>query len=98
MRGFIALTSVLIISAALMVLVVGASIPMFYARVNMLESEWKAQSAFLAQSCVGVVQLRLVSDPTYSGGEDIEVEGVLCSVSSSTVRISYHGAVTVLHF
>jgi len=89
---------VLIISAALMVLVIGASIPMFYARMNMLESEWKAESLFLAQSCVGVVELRLVSDPTYTGGGDMAVDGVPCIVSSSTVRIAYHGAVTVLHF
>jgi|GEM_PF-2633272 len=98
MRGFIALTSVLIISAALMVLVVGASIPVFYARMNMLESEWRAQSEFLAESCIGVVELRLASDPAYRGGGDIEVDGVPCSVSTSTVRIAYRGAVSVLHF
>ncbi|HVW71757.1 MAG TPA: hypothetical protein VHB93_01235, partial [Candidatus Paceibacterota bacterium] len=99
MRGFIALTSVLIISAVILLLVVGASIPVFYARMDMLESEWKLQSQLWAKSCVEVTVLHLVADPAYVGGDTVAVGDTSCTVSTFThagdhqqfaVKINYH--------
>lgn len=103
MRGFMALTSVLIISAILLVVTVSASIPAFYARVNALEAEWAIESNFLAQSCAGVAMLRRITQPGYTGKEVVDVDGTPCDVgavdgSGGVVHIEYHGAVTVLHF
>lgn len=107
MKGFAALTSVLIIAAVSLAVVVSASVPVFYARIDLLESEWKAQSALSAQSCADIVNLRRVIDPAYSGGDEMEVGGARCAVSTIvkkgstiifTVQSEYHGSVTVLEF
>ncbi|HVX90462.1 MAG TPA: hypothetical protein VHC20_02375 [Candidatus Paceibacterota bacterium] len=107
MKGFAALTSVLIIAAVLLVVVVSTSVPVFYARMDLLESEWEAQSALSAQSCADLVNLRRVIDHAYSGGDEIEVGEARCAVSTIvqkgntiifTVQSEYHGSVTVLEF
>lgn len=95
MKGFVALTSVLIISALLLVLVVGASAPVLYAHMNMLEAEWAGESQFLARSCVEEVRLKQVAEPGSANGT-LWVDGTPCAVSTSTVYIAYHGSVTVL--
>ncbi len=104
-RGFIALTSVLILSAVLLMLVVGTSIPAFYARMGALNAEWKAQSSELAQGCVGAVQLRLITTSGYTGGETISIDAASCvvslieesgSIQKFTASITYRQAATTL--
>ena len=60
-RGFIALMSTLVISATLLMLVVGAGMASWYARYDSLGIENKRASQTLAESCVHVVLLGLAS-------------------------------------
>jgi hypothetical protein len=100
MKGFIALISVLIISAVLMLLVVGESAPAWYARMDQLTAEWHIQAELLAESCAGVVQLKRIAQPDYGGNETITVAAASCKVTYTNrqfaVETSYHGAVAVL--
>ncbi len=66
-KGFIALFSVIIISAALMLVAVSLSFTGFYARFNIFDSELKARSNALANACVDVALLKLAVDSTFAG-------------------------------
>jgi len=78
--GFIALTSVLIIGA--IVLVLGVSLfhsgLTDYSISTAYESGQKA--AFLADFCLREGALKLKEDIHYKGGEEIEVNGMTCSI------------------
>jgi len=67
-RGFIALMSALIISAILLVVIVGGSLPQFYSRFNVLDREFKERSSALADACADTLVLQLSYDTSYSGG------------------------------
>jgi hypothetical protein len=66
-RGFIALMSVIIISAILLVLMIGVSTASFWARFDSLGNEERQIARGLAQSCINVALLALAtsSDPTH---------------------------------
>lgn len=66
-RGFIALTSAVIIAATLLVVVVAGSIAGFYERAVLLDSELKERSAAAAQACAQKAFLYLES-AGYTGG------------------------------
>ena len=104
-RGFIALTSVLIISAVLLVTALGAGAGSVHTRMNMLGTEFKVQSSEIANSCVGYIRLRLRGDPAYGGNETVSLDGGTCSISaiasvsgarSFSVTSVYKNAHTVL--
>lgn len=90
-RGFIALTSAIIISIVLLLFIANTSLSGFYGRVNVLESELKEQSAALAEGCVEEAALRLAIDPSYSGGEDVSIDTHQCTIlpitASSNQRV-----------
>lgn len=79
--GFIALTSVLIIGAV--VLVLGVSL--FHSGLTSysISSAYESgqEAAFLADFCVKEGVLKLKEDINYSGAEDIEVNGMVCYIS-----------------
>lgn len=77
-RGFIALTSVLIISAVLFLLASGGSFAGFYARENSLRYEYKEQSEALAYACIEHTLLALANDSTYRGGATTTVSTGAC--------------------
>lgn len=66
-RGFVALMSTIIISAVLLVLVVGGSLSGWYSRSNVLDAELKQRSGALADACVDVILLQLASGPVTVG-------------------------------
>ncbi len=72
-RGFIALTSALIISVVLIGLVATVSASTFFARFDALGGEYKRIASGLAESCANVALLRLAQDYTYAGGEVVSV-------------------------
>lgn len=82
--GFIALTSVLILSVVLLVIAVGAGAGNFYTRMNMLEREFKAESEEIAASCIAYVQLALLRDASYAGDESVSLHGGGCLISEVT--------------
>ena len=63
--GFIALISAIIISAVLLVVTVTLSYSSFFARYNLLDSEYKDRSSALAEGCVDAALLKLANDPNY---------------------------------
>jgi len=67
-RGFVALMSVIIIGATLLVVVIGASLTGFYSRYNVLDFELKERSASTADACADKALLELANDATYAGG------------------------------
>lgn len=82
-RGFIALTSAIIISAVLLLLVISGSLTGMYARYDMLDSELKQASAALADSCVEIVRLRIAADARYGGEETVPVGTESCRIFAS---------------
>lgn len=108
-RGFVALMSVVIIGAILLVFVVTLGVTSFFARRDALTYENKAVSRALAEGCVNAALVRAAADPSYTGGECIAEGGVcggadpqkvcrICSVSGTTIRARarYNGSYTNL--
>ena len=66
-RGFVALISVIIISAILLMLVFTLGVSSFFTRFSALDSEYKRESVALAEACQNVAVLRY-SQSDFSGG------------------------------
>lgn len=65
-NGFIALMSVVIISAILLTLVFTLGVSSFFNRFDALDAENKRVSLGLAEACVNVAMINLAQDSTYS--------------------------------
>jgi hypothetical protein len=109
--GFIALMSVIIIFAALIILVSIVSTTGFYTRFSVLDYENKKVSVGLAEACVETALVNLAKDPANypasipAAGQQIAIETGrtcrICSVSASSpytivTRASYNKAYTNL--
>src|SRR5687767_5360098 len=82
-QGYIALTSVVVISALLLSLTATMSLAGFSSRFNVLDSEFKTMSNFLASACVDTAILKLIDNLSYAGGETITVDtGQTCEIVS----------------
>ena len=93
-EGFVALISVVLISAILMLVATSLSFSGFYGRYNVLDSELKAQSKTLAQSCVDTALLKLAHDYTYNplheiisiGENSCTIESLMASGTQKILR------------
>lgn len=103
-RGFIALVSVVIISAILLALVFTLSVSSFFTRFSALDAEFKRQSVALAEACINVAVLKF-SQSDFAGGivtvdaSDPDSTCTIVSIDSSGVLKSaadYKGAYTNL--
>jgi len=77
-RGFIALISVIIISAILLTLVFTLGLSSFFNRFDALDAENKRVSLGLAEACVNVAMLKVAQDGSYApavGGDCITLGG-----------------------
>lgn len=74
-KGFIALTSALIICAVMLLIATGGSLAGFYTRMNALNDEYKERSFSLAEACANQTLLKLLSTPTYGGSATTTVSG-----------------------
>ncbi len=70
-HGFVALISVLAISAVILAITVTAGASAFYARSNALQNEFKRQALSLAEACVNVALLNLREDYYYNPSNDV---------------------------
>ncbi len=94
-RGFMALISVILISAILMLIATSLSFSGFYARYNILDSEFKTQSTELAKSCIDAALIRLAHDYAYIpqnnkiffGNDSCAFESVLSSSSQKIIQV-----------
>lgn len=83
-RGFIALTATVILSTVLMLLAVTSSTSSFFARFDVMGSEFKRVSLGLSESCANVALLKIAENYNYSGNETIPVGADECFIKDVT--------------
>ena len=79
-EGYIALISAIIISSILLVVTVTLSYTAFFARYNILDSEYKERSASLAEACADVALLKLANNSGYAGNVAVAIGTDFCSI------------------
>ena len=72
-RGYIALMATIIISFMLLSMVAKQGFSGWYIRFIMLGTEAKAQAEALALGCVEHTRAELAGDPSYIGGDTVEI-------------------------
>ncbi len=82
--GFIALISVIIISAVLLIVATTLSFSGFFGRFSVLEHEFKKKSFSLAEACAEQARLKLFIDNEYSGNETVNVGTDSCQIFPSS--------------
>ncbi len=103
-KGFMALFSVIIISATLMLIAVSLSFSGFYGRFNVFDSESKEKSNTLAEACIDSALLELAVYTTFSQStiSTIQIGADSCSIlnvtnSGGQATIIAHAAVSNAH-
>ncbi len=86
-KGFIALMSVIIISAILLVLLFTLGVASFFNRFDVLDTENKRVSLALAEACVNVAMIRLAKDSTYTVSLPGECVGVGDSCGAASAKM-----------
>jgi len=86
-NGYVALMSVIIISAILVLMATTASFRGFYGRYNVLESEFKERSLAIAEACADTALLYLASNVNYYdlAGGTVSISGYTCTISQTGV-------------
>lgn len=82
-KGFIALISVIVISAILLMLVFTLGLSSFFNRYDALDAENKRISLGLAEACVNVAMVRIAKDSDYGINPPIAADGECVSVSDT---------------
>jgi hypothetical protein len=83
-EGFVALISVVIISAILLLVAVTLSLSGYYGRYNILDSELKKRSVAIAEACVDTALLNLANNPSYTGNATTTIGSDACYVGTVT--------------
>lgn len=86
-KGFVALVSTLIITIVMMLVITRASTSSFFARFDVLGSEFKRRSLGLSEACLNAALLKIAQNYNYaptSGGEVIQVGQDYCAIRSVT--------------
>ena len=90
-RGFIALISVIILTAILTVLIFTTSVAGFFARFDALGSEFKRVSLGLSEACSNAALLKIAEDYDYDITQDPDYDdtrdGVVVDVGGNTCLI-----------
>jgi hypothetical protein len=81
-KGYIALTSAVILGVVLLVAVLSFAFMIFFNKRSTTQAVLKESSYFVARACIEKALLNLTADPTYSGGENISVGNDQCTISS----------------
>ncbi|MBI3589347.1 MAG: hypothetical protein HY093_02975 [Candidatus Liptonbacteria bacterium] len=79
-KGFIALTSAVVVSVLLLTVTLSLGLTGFFARFNTLEVEYKERSLALAEACATTALLKLATNRGYLGNETISVENLACAI------------------
>lgn len=85
-RGFVALMSVIIISAILLTMLFTLNMASFFARYDALASENKRVSLGLAEACMEAAKLKIAQDSVYtpaSGGDCVSVSDTCGAAGAS---------------
>ena len=87
-QGYVAITSVIILSSLLMLVAISAGVYGYFARLNILETEYKQRSLGLAESCAQMALLRLKQFPDYLGEDRV----YLTKTENCRMNVSVFGA------
>ncbi len=74
MKGYIAITSAVVISLLLMAITFALSFSSFFGRFNVFDSQTKEISQALAEACAENALLKLAQNSSYAGNETITVK------------------------
>jgi hypothetical protein len=89
--GFVALITVLILSAVLLVAVLSLGQYGITARYSLLDLEHKTKSEAYANACLGVARIAIVNDPAYAESNKTIAVGdgscTIVSVASGVVKV-----------
>jgi hypothetical protein len=88
--GYIALTSVIIISLLLITIITALSSVNYFSRYNILENEFKERSLGLAEACVDYAFAKLAANSSYTGNETVAIGTDTCKV----VQVASNGILT----
>jgi hypothetical protein len=83
-EGFIALFSVIVITAILLLMATTLSFSGFFGRLNVFNSELKKESDALASACIDYAMLKLATEIDYTGNEEVDVGSETCNYEIST--------------
>ncbi len=86
--GFVAITSAIVISVLLIIISATLSYSGFFARFNLLETEYKKESLAKAESCVDIARVFIANTPGYTTTNYIPPD-VDCSIVSVTGTAPY---------
>ena len=92
-KGYIAMTSVIIITALLLTVVIALNARGYFGRGIILDSQLKKISRAYAESCVDYAILRYTENPLYTGGETINLQPGSCmirtlaQIDANTIKI-----------
>lgn len=78
--GYIALTSVIVISFLVMIIVFAASFSGFYLRENISDDYSKSITRELSEACANLALLKLSQNKNYSGNETINIDSDTCLI------------------
>ncbi len=80
--GYVALTSVIVVSIIALAITFTLSFTGFFVRSNISDSYFKDIANFLSESCARTAILKLANDPTYAGNENIAVDSDSCNIQA----------------
>ncbi|HDQ22546.1 MAG TPA: hypothetical protein ENN28_01075 [Candidatus Uhrbacteria bacterium] len=79
-NGYIALISLIIISAVVLLLVLAITFSSLTQKLSMVESNHAIRSYYLANACGHYALLKLQADESYGGNESLVIDGQSCQV------------------
>ncbi len=79
-NGYLALTSIIIISILVLTISLSLEFSGFFARFNILDSEYKERSLALADACADKALLKIVQNASYPGNETIIIGDNSCNI------------------
>ncbi len=80
MRGYIALISILIISAVLLLIALSSGQLGTGWTKMMIQKIQAAKSGYLAQSCAEEALMKIAENPAYAGSETVNLNGKTCQI------------------
>ena len=79
-RGFIAVTSVLILSTLFLSLIIGIGISSIEATKYDIATQYQSKAILSSQACAEYAMMQIASELHYTGDEEISVSGETCAV------------------
>ena len=85
-RGFVVLTTVIILSVVLILIAQALSSSGYFQRRGLLDFQFKELSYWMARSCADTALSKLSADLDYAGNETITIDQYQCTIQSITVQ------------